>query len=273
MERVETGLRIFFWNLKNNSNAEWVVKTIQENDVDVALFAEYHGTDFKTVLTDLKGDYTRHDGKGGCDKITLLCRRSVETKVKVESTRYTLYTCIVNDVSYNIVGLHLQSNPRSDSNDRKNEIRKIVYDICVQEKKDKNRKTVVIGDFNCNPFSEEIIQKDAFNAVLFRRLIEKNEYVTYQGTRIRKFYNPILLFLSEEENIYGSFYYPSSNSAPLYWNSFDQVLVRKELANRIESMNYIKEISGRKLIKDIAIDGRISDHLPLLVSIGKGKME
>ena len=34
-------VKILFWNLKNNSNEKWVEDIISENDVDIALFAEY----------------------------------------------------------------------------------------------------------------------------------------------------------------------------------------------------------------------------------------
>ena len=262
-------MKILFWNLKNNSNEKWVVDIIRENDIDIALFAEYKNTSFETVLSNLQY-YTQHDGYGACEKITLLCKCIVDAKVRREQNRYTLYTCKLEDISYNIVGIHLPAPPLSDSNDRKNVIRDIVHDIVEQEKLEKNRRTIVIGDFNCNPFDEEVIQKDSFNAVLFKSLIKKQEVVRYNEREWRRFYNPIIHFLSEDTNTYGSLYY-SSGSASLYWNSFDQVLVRKELIDNISSLEFIKKIKGRGLIKDVKPNDLISDHLPLLINIMKGQ--
>lgn len=262
-------MKILFWNLKKNSNAKWVSEIIRENDIDIALFAEYENTSFETVLSNLQY-YIQHDGYGACEKITLLCKCTVDAKVRREQNRYTLYSCKLGDASYNIVGIHLPAPPSSDSNDRKNVIRDIVHDITEQEKSEKNRQTIVIGDFNCNPFDEEVIQKDSFNAVLFKSLIKKQEIVRYNDRDWRRFYNPIIHFLSEDTNTYGSLYY-SSGSAPLYWNSFDQVLVRKELVDTISSLEYIREINGRRLIKDVKPNDLISDHLPLLINISKGQ--
>ena len=241
---------------------------ILENDIDIALFAEYKNTSFDAVLSNLH-NYVQHDGNGACEKITLICKRATEAKVRREQNKYTLYTYKIGDELYNIVGIHLPAPPLSDSNDRKNIIREIVYDISEQEKAEKNRLTVVIGDFNCNPFDEEVIQKDSFNAVLFKDLIKKQEVVRYNERNWRRFYNPLVHFLSEETNTYGSFYY-SSGIKPLYWNSFDQVLVRKELVDSISTLEYIREINGRKLINDVKPNDSISDHLPLLLNISKG---
>ena len=262
-------VKILFWNLKNNSNEKWVEDIISENDVDIALFAEYKGMSFERALAQLK-NYEQHEGYGVCEKITLLCKRSIEIKVKREQNRYALYTCRSEGLSYNLVGIHLPAPPTSDANDRKSVIRNIVHDITEQEKASKNRKTIVIGDFNCNPFDEEVIQKDAFNAVLFKELINKKEVIRYNERDWRRFYNPIMNYISEETNTYGSLYY-SSGSAPLYWNSFDQVLVRKELVDSIDALEYLRYIKGKKLIKDVKPNESISDHLPLLVSITKGQ--
>ena len=263
-----TTMKILFWNLKNNSNEKWIEDIIDENNVDIALFAEYKGISFENMLANLNC-YEHHDGYGACEKVTLLCKKTIEVKIKREQNRYTLYSCVCEGVSYNLAGIHLPAPPASDSNDRKIVIRNIVHDIEEQENKEKNRKTIVIGDFNCNPFDEEVIQKDAFNAVLFKDLINKKEIIRYNEREWRRFYNPIIHYLSEETNTYGSLYY-SSGSAPLYWNSFDQILVRKELTDHICSLEYLKSTNGKKLMKDVKPNDSISDHLPLLVEITKG---
>ena len=262
-------MKILFWNLNNNSNEKWVAEIIREKDVDIAIFAEYQSTSFENVLSDLDNIYNWHDGFGGCEKVTLLCKNNIKTVVRREQNRYTVYSCSAGDFTYNVVGLHLPAPPSSDANTRKLVIRDIVCDINEQEKASNNRCTIVIGDFNCNPFDEEIIQKDSFNAVLYKQLINKQEAVIFGGKKFRRFYNPIIHFLSEDTNTYGSLYY-SSGSASLYWNSFDQILVRKGLVDSIESFAYLKTINGKSLLEDVKPKAAISDHLPLLVSIMKG---
>lgn len=259
-------MKLLFWNLNNKDNAKLINEIVQEYDVDIALFAEYKMTDINRVIEKTDYQYVQFDGYGGCDKITLICKSSIEIKVKQEQDRYTIYTCRINDDIYNIVGIHLQANPYADSNYRKNEIRSIIYDIDLLEKRTKNTKTIVIGDFNCNPFDEEIIQKDAFNAVLFKQLIEDQEQIEFNSKKYRRFYNPAIHFISEDTKTYGSYYF-SSGSCPLYWNSYDQLLVRKSLVDCIKDMVFIKQIKSTNLINHRIINDSISDHLPLYATI------
>lgn len=263
-------MNLLFWNLNNKDNAKLIFEIFQEYDVDIALFAEYKMTNINRVIENSDYQYIQFDGYGGCDKITLICKSTIEIKVKQEQDRYTLYTCRINDDIYNIVGIHLQAKPYADSNYRKNEIRNIVYDIDSLEKDTKNTNTIVIGDFNCNPFDEEIIQKDAFNAVLFKQLINDQELVEYNNTKYKRFYNPAIHFISEDTKTYGSYYY-SSGSCPLYWNSYDQLLVRKCLVDCIKDMVFIKQIKNTNLISQRRINDSIGDHLPLFTTIIGGK--
>ena len=50
-------------------------------------------------------------------------------------------------------------------------------------------------------------------------------------------------------------------------------VVRKtaEAFLRMRSLEYIREINGRRLIKDVKPNDLISDHLPLLIDITKGQ--
>lgn len=262
-------MRLLFWNLKKNANEKYIVDLLTEQSVDIAIFAEYCNTSFSTVIELLKNNYIHYDGYGACEKITLLCKKDISISIKREQDRYTLYSVCMHNSQYNIIGVHLPAPPNSDANDRKCIIRDLVSDTNELELQSKNYQTIVIGDFNCNPFNEEIIQKDSFNAVLYKPLIEAQETVTYMRKKYRRFYNPIINYISEATQTYGSFYYSSGN-APLYWNCFDQILVRRCLCENIQRIEYIKGIKGKQLIKECKPNDAISDHLPLLADITKG---
>ena len=62
----KNSVKILFWNLKNNPNEKWVSEIIHENDIDIALFAEYQRTSFKNVLSNLQ-NYIQYDGYGACE--------------------------------------------------------------------------------------------------------------------------------------------------------------------------------------------------------------
>lgn len=259
-------MNILFWNLKRNNNAQLISELILEQNIDIAIFAEHINTSFSTVCRLLEEKYTVHTGYGGCDKIILLSKVECAITVKRESTRYILYSCSNSSQNYIIAGIHLPANPDCTPDDRKCVIRDIVHDVCELERTTKCDNTIIIGDFNASPFDSELTQKDAFNAVLYKELIFKTEYITSNGKRYRRFYNPLVNYISEQTQTYGSFYY-SGGINSLYWYCYDQVIFRKPLITNIKNVRYIKNIGEHKLIKQVCPDTSISDHLPLIVDM------
>lgn len=81
----------------------------------------------------------------------------------------------------------------------------------------------------------------------------------------------MLHYISEEKMNYGSYYYNDSSSKSLYWNCYDQVIVRRSLANLIQDVIYCKKINEQYLMNEVMPNKSISDHLPLIVEIGEGE--
>lgn len=250
--------------MKKN-NTENIVKLINDNEIDIAVFAEFSSTDFPSAVNSLDNKYTISESYGGCEKILLIAKNNVKVTIRREQSRYILYTILHNNIEYILAGIHLPANPHNNADARKCVIRDLVSDIKDLENSRKHKKTIIIGDFNASPFDSELIQKDCFNAVLFKELINKNERIKFENKYYYRFYNPTLNYLSEENKQYGS-YYNSNGISSLYWYFFDQVIVRKDLANSIDNIEYLKFIGNIKLIKAIMPDKDISDHLPLLVT-------
>ena len=142
----------------------------------------------------------------------------------------------------------------------------ITTDICEQEKLLKSRYSIIIGDFNANPFDEELTKHNAFNAVMFRDLIDRSETASILGRKYIRFYNPVLDHFSEKAKNYGSYYFHDENR-PLYWQCLDQVLVRKSLAHSISCLEYCRTIGRTSLMtrNGLVDEKNFSDHLPLLV--------
>ena len=262
---------LLFWNLYRRNNAKHLINIIQENNVDVAIFAEYSETDFQAVEYALP-QYGVCHGFGGTDKIILLANKNIRITVRQEQTRYSIYTCEEGSHTFIIAGIHLPANPVANAESRKNVIRDLVSDISSVERELKLSNTIVIGDFNASPFDDELVQKDAFNAVLFKELIMKQERVTANGKKYRRFYNPHISVISEDDKNYGSFYY-SSGMNSLYWYCYDQILVRKPLVDLLQGVHYCHHIMGQSLLNDVAPNKTISDHLPLLARIETGGID
>lgn len=259
-------MKILFWNLKKNSIEKYIADCIDEKDIDVALFSEYDRINFKKLEKLLHNQYKHVIGMGGCDKITLVARNIISVEIKREQDRYVLYTINSDNFRYIISGVHLQDRRSSDSQARIIKIGRIVNDIKNLETTSKCKKTIIIGDFNANPYDDELLGVSAFNAVLFKEEILRSETRKVDGEIYRRFFNPILHFISEETKMYGSFYYNQGSATPI-WNCLDQMIVSKALANSVIDMQYLKMIKETSLISRVRPNAKISDHLPLYVEL------
>lgn len=261
-------MNLLFWNLKNNSNEQLIADCIVENNIDIALFAEHASTNFDYICQNLLSNFFCEKGAGGCDKIIMLANKSIVVDVKQEQNRYVLYTINNLNMLCNLCCVHLQDRRNSDFNKRKELIGRLVNDIKNLEDRENCNSTIIIGDVNANPYDHELLDFNGFNAVLFKDIIKKSESITIDGIKYRRFYNPIIHFLSEDEKNYGSFYISNTTESnnPI-WNCLDQVIVSKPLIDSVSSMRYLRKIKQKELIKKTKPDNSISDHLPLVVQL------
>lgn len=257
-------MNVLFWNLKGNYIIEYLINCLTEYQIDIAIFSEFSGIDFSEI--EKNTNYVHIEGMGGCEKITMLVLNTISVDVKREQSRYTIYQINFNGNIYNLAGVHLQDRYSTDKEIRILTIGRIVNDISNLERSSKCNNTIIIGDFNANPFDDELLRVSSFNAVLFKSVIEKSETRTIAGVKYRRFYNPILHFISEDTKNYGSFYYIGDSNSPV-WHCLDQVIVSKSLVNDVVGLRYLKSIQDTSLIKKVQPDKSISDHLPLFVKL------
>lgn len=267
-------MKLLYWNLKANKNETYIASLIQEHNIDIAIFSEHKNTDFSVLVNDLLSDeYEFYSGYGGCEKVIMVAKKDIHIEINREQSRYVMYSALYGNDQYIIVGVHLPANPRADANDRKMVIRDLLVDLKEQEKIHHHSNSIIIGDLNSSPFDEELIEKDAFNAVLYKTVIQQKEHIIHQGKQFRFLYNPILHYISENNHQYGSFYY-SGGINPLYWYCYDQILMTKDLIGSFKEMQYCQSIHGKSLLKKVRPDDSISDHLPLMVTFERsGKNE
>lgn len=259
-------LNFLFWNLRRNAIEDYVIDCLAENNIDIAAFSEYEGIDFSKIEITLGNFYRRIQGVQVGGKVSLFVKKSLVVEVVQQQHRYNIYIVKTGVKDYILSTIHLEDRRNNTTADRIATINNLVTDIEKTEELLKCNNTIVIGDFNANPYDEELLSRYAFNAVLFKNVINSSEITTSKGLKRKRFYNPILNYISEDTGMYGSFYHAQNHNTP-YWHCLDQVLVRKSLVNCVVDMKYLKEINSRELLNKIAPNKKISDHLPLMFGI------
>ena len=257
-------MNLLFWNLNNHSNYRYIKNCLYENNIDIAVFAEFHNTDFDMLQRN--SCYRIINGFGGCQKIISLSKPPVVMRVRQEQSRYIIYEVDYQDEKFVFVGAHLQDQRSSDDSIRLETISILKLDVHKLEIKLKTKNIIILGDLNSNPYDRELLQMNAFDAVLFRSVINRAETHKVNGVVRHRLYNPILHFISEDTENYGSFYYDNGAFSPI-WHCLDQVLLSKSLSSRITDLEYLKYIGTVSLMNSARPKAKISDHLPLFVKI------
>lgn len=243
-----------------NNNKSWLQLWVRENDkINISLIEKYD---------------THLQPKELSDKDINDSENFTEYLNKFE--RMLFYKIKFKNLEFILVPIHFPSRMYASIGKQK--------DISVQfrtfiEKIEKrfNLNSIVVGDFNMNPFEPGMIHHEGFHALPAQNL---NKAVDFYGSTFNTYYNPSWVKFGDFEiqnNILkqkpaGSYYIENSNDLNYYWHVFDQVILRKSLIGNFsfESFKYITSINQENDLLNYDLspnDKEYSDHLPITFSI------
>lgn len=132
-------------------------------------------------------------------------------------------------------------------------------------------KKIFLGDFNTNPYEEYMrLETYIYADRDFKDVVSSTKDILY---------NPSWRYLRERANYKGSHYFPLEIPK---WNVYDQILISKKLAGKVEGVglgkvytSYVKlfHIPNRlgklsfKPVESYDSDNHISDHMPVLLTL------
>jgi hypothetical protein len=143
--------------------------------------------------------------------------------------------------------------------------------IVAEEDRAGHRRTVLVGDFNMNPFESAMVATEGLHSVMSRRVADRHVR-TVQGREYRFFYNPMWgHFGDAESNTAGSYFYDGAEHVNYFWNMFDQVLLRPELTQGFDP-GQLRILTSAGTLSLVRSDGRpdratCSDHLPIVFEL------
>lgn len=252
-------MKICFWNIQKNNKMQgtefdsFLDDLLKERDIDLFCVSEYELFNDSVLLNN---GYVMVDIVT-CDKVKCYKKKNLTfTQIRM-GDRYVFIEDKKNNAL--LVCIHAYDAIHYKEDKRLLNMEEIKREIDLYVKGKSNTSVFIFGDFNCMPYSESIINKDVLNCVLFRDLINVKT-----GAKER-YYNPMLLLMSEDGKKYGS-YYNDSIDINLRWYLLDQVIVNK-YADKIinyDTIELIKENKSNSLMKNGKPDDTLySDHLPL----------
>jgi endonuclease/exonuclease/phosphatase family metal-dependent hydrolase len=170
-----------------------------------------------------------------------------------------------------ICAVHLPSKLHWSDASQSFECFELARQIVAEEDRAGHRRSVLIGDFNMNPFEPGMIAANGLHAVMSRQVASRVTR-TVQGREHRFLYNPMWNYLGDlRGTTAGSYFFDAAEHVNYFWNVFDQVLMRPELAERFDpsTLSILTSVGSRSLVRpDGRPDSRLySDHLPIVFSL------
>lgn len=263
-----------FWNLQKKDLRARVARLVEHFSVDAILLAE-------SVIPDdsLTADLNRSIAG------RFAAHRSLNQKVRFYSRwRAPFVSEAFSDPigSLNVWRLHIGPAPGLllasvhfpskvgwSAHSQSQQAVMLAQDLRRTEEQVGHRRTLLMGDLNMNPFEEGGVGALALNAVMSSSVATATGR-TVQGRNYPFFYNPMWgCFGDRTPGPSGSHYYRPSEGISYYWNLFDQVLVRPELAAALTAVRILDSDGTESLLdgRHLPDQGSASDHLPLLFTL------
>lgn len=261
-------MKILFWNTCKNKSINYLLsQLINENEISIVALAEYDADIDELIgLLSEYGILMRTYLTAGSPRIEILgSLRRVEPACQSEYASVQ----IINGTDI-LCCVHLPSQVYS-ANEKMREliISQIVSDLCSLEKEVNTENTIVVGDFNMNPYESGCINANLFHGIPIYREAERKSRVIAK-TRYSMFYNPMWNFLGDFEKPYGTYYHVGNRIDNTYWYLYDQVIIRPSLRKRFvdKSLKILTETQSSYLLDNRGHpDKNISDHLPIMFEL------
>jgi endonuclease/exonuclease/phosphatase family metal-dependent hydrolase len=265
-------LSLLFWNLNKMSLGSRIAQAVATFDVDVLVLAECIDPELAILETLNRrnvGRYIFPPSSGR--KLSFFTRLAQDAIVdRFNSPRmYIREFRISSLLKILLATVHFQNRGPWDQEDQTLQATTLARDISAAEDTAGHRRTILLGDFNMNPFDAGIVGAQALHAVMTRQLARKEERIV-SGETYRFFYNPMWgHFGDRTPGPAGTFYLKSSKPQNHFWNMYDQVLLRPELMDKLVDLSVLDTDGVESLLTTQGIPDmrNASDHLPILVRL------
>ena len=265
-------MRLLFWNIQKKDAPPEFSAFCQAQSVDIILLAE-PGPHAKLLGKSLSApgttDYVNQMPL--TKRFEVFSRHASHQMLpKHDSNRFSIWHIKPNvGADFILVVLHFMSKRDAKRSDQHASAQHVVVELKRVERDLGHQRSLVIGDFNMHPFDEGMVAANAFHGVMDRQ-IAREKTRTVAGSTYDYFYNPMWSRMGDASNgPCGTLYYRETGITAYFWHTFDQVLLRPELMDRVPDQNIqvLDSLGTLLLVDKTGKMSRCSDHLPLLVEL------
>lgn len=249
---------------------------IKENKTDIVTLAETTNLDISTLLNHLKlnGEEWKDIQISSTNDIRVLAKKEIDIIPFKEESHYSIYKIKKNeDVDCLLVVVHLISKMHKSNEAQYNRAYNIARELCKYEQEffgRNERRTIIVGDFNMQPYEAGVCSGYGFNATMSAfQASKKTREVDGEITYL--YYNPMWALMGANKFVQGSYYNSGDkDDHAIYWYSFDSVLLRPYYIEKFnwDYFSIIERTERHNFVPNTTIDkSRYSDHLPIRFEI------
>ncbi len=264
--------RILFWNLKGLDLTQALTNICLDKQPDIIVIAEPWPL-ISSLVSDLSslglGSYI--DASGNSEKIRMYTRLAYGSIIDRADSNGVSIKKIMPALGeeFLLAAVHLPSKMYYEQVDQLLNATGVVELIRDTENDAKHRRTIVVGDFNMDPFESGMVSAKAFHGVMDRKIAKKQKR-KINGISYPYFYNPMWSRLGDHsQGPSGTFKRNGSKYIEYFWRTFDQVLISPAMLDRVSDSS-IEIVTSDKATAFFNAKGKWqcpSDHLPLCVTV------
>jgi endonuclease/exonuclease/phosphatase family metal-dependent hydrolase len=271
-------VNILFWNLGRKPLGLTLGILAHENEADVLVTVEncISSAEICEQLNEVpaSGIFTEEVSPAGSAAVRIFSRLDPGSVLPVDDMGRVTARCItpISGPEIILVACHLPGKRYQHTEDQADYVNRILVPAILEvERERRHRRTMVIGDFNMNPFEPGMTGSNHLHAVSCSRIAGRTSRKV-SGKDCAFFYNPMWSLMGDRsEGPPGTYYYAGGRSNELFWHSFDQAILRPELLPALGNglPRILTSAGGESLLTENGVPNslRYSDHLPLFLKL------
>ena len=193
-------------------------------------------------------------------------------QIRLEKPRWTIREMQLPGLeSVTLVVVHLPDKGQASNASQFSLCCELATDIKSVESQVGHERTLVVGDFNMNPWEDGMLAANGLHAETTRAIAGKRTRLISEQEH-RYFYNPMWNFFGDAtRGPAGTYFFRRAEMVRMSWNIFDQVLLRPTLLPYFETEE-LEILAGDGKRSFLTRSGtpttqQSSDHLPILFKL------
>lgn len=265
-------MRGLFWNIYRKNLFEPLVDLVSQRKIDIVVLAEADNLNLNELCNELSKagvDFKESKSIKATSRIKTIYKQNIyEQEILQEHKYWSISKYYNNIVEYILVGIHLPVINMNEA-DKAHISRRLLRDILEVENRVGHDRTILVGDFNSNPFDDELLNIDGICGIPIKDFALLNSR-TYKQEQYNFFYNPSWRLLSQNSPPYGTYFKYPEHLRTIYWHVLDQVIIRPSLISEFSHKDFsiVSETNKYSFLKNNKPDkDSFSDHIPIVFTL------